>query len=228
MIAGIAVVSHPPLVVPELVTGKSGETAQVRTATLRAVTELAGFSHDWVAVAAGSPAASLIPPLTGSFRGFGVDRRVSLDGSESEPAPSLPLPALIAGWLREQAGANRVEVELVDAATDHAAVGERLRTRPVGLLIMADGSARHAPKCPGPVDDRAPGYDADIANLLATADHAALRELDKGLAEELWATGWPALRVLGSAAEGRDWDAELLYSAAPYGIGYQVAVWRPC
>jgi hypothetical protein len=84
-----------------------------------AVRRLAESAHDWVAVAADPTGPRTVPDgARGRFAGYGVDVPVSLDaehgaGREGEPFhPELPLPALVAGWLRAQAGARRVRVRL--------------------------------------------------------------------------------------------------------------------
>jgi hypothetical protein len=45
------------------------------------------------------------------------------------------------------------------------------------------------------------------------------------LSTEVMAAGRPAWQALAGAAPGEDWVAELLYSAAPYGVRYHVASW---
>ena len=54
---------------------------------------------------------------------------------------------------------------------------------------------------------------------------AALRELDPALGADLLAAGVPAWRAVGRALAGRRYEADLLYDAAPYGVGYFVAIW---
>jgi hypothetical protein len=89
---------------------------------------------------------------------------------------------------------------------------------------MGDGSARRCEQSPGYVDPRATAFDAAVAGAFARGDAAALRELDTGLGADLLAAGVPAWRAAGHAATG-PLDAELLYDAAPYGVGYFVATW---
>ena len=47
------------------------------------------------------------------------------------------------------------------------------------------------------------------------------------LSRELHVAGLPAWRVLAdaAAASGVEYDADLLYDQAPYGVGYFVATW---
>ena len=53
---------------------------------------------------------------------------------------------------------------------------------------------------------------------------SALAALDPGLAAELAVAGRAPWQVLAAAACG-DWAADLLYSDAPFGVAYHVAVW---
>lgn len=230
MIARAAVLPNPPLLVPELVGGALAETEPLRTACLQAARMLVEVSPDWLAVAPGT-ADRVEPHAVGTFRGFGVDVTVSLaDGATGVPDPDLPLPALVAGWLREQAGARRVLVEFTQAALVPAALDRAVATsEPMGLLVLGDGSNRHGLRAPGYADERSGGFDASVADALATADPAALLDVDLELAAELNAHGVAAWRALALAvrASGRRWRSELLYSDAPFGVGYHVAVWDP-
>lgn len=241
MIVRVAVVPHPPLLVPELVTGAAGRTEPVRAACVAAATALAQVSDEWLAIAA-DPAgpATIGPEAAGTFLGYGVDVPVALSAKDSaEPDPGLPLPALVAGWLRDRAGADRVTVRLFapdQPAEDYRRCGAELADDSpvrVGLLVLGDGSNRHGDLAPARRDDRSGPFDTAVRNALASADHHALGELDPALAAELGVTGWPAWQVLAGTAEtiaarrAGTWRAELRYSGTPFGVGYHVAVWDP-
>lgn len=227
-------VPHPPLLVPELVAGAVAETEAVRRACVAAGKRLAALGRDWLAIAADSRFCGLTSAdAVGTFRGYGVDKIVSLaEGNDVDDVePGLPLPVLVAGWLREQAGAERVVVQTinpVDSVNDSRRVGERLarQDRPVGLLVLGDGSSRH-PGPSGHPDERSVDYDRRVRDALASADLDALLGLDVELATELDVSGRAAWQALAGAAAGRSWRAELLYSDAPFGVGYHVACWEP-
>ncbi|NKQ52949.1 hypothetical protein HFP15_08655 [Amycolatopsis sp. K13G38] len=224
MITHAVVVPHAPLLVPEISPGPAPELAALREACSSAVRRL---GDRWVAVGAHSDNLIVGPAVAGSFRGYGVDLRVGLsEGDHDEQV--LPLPALIGGWLREVAGAAEVQARLVADDTgpaDCARIGAELADREgVGLLVLGDGSNRHGPKSPGSEDERAPGFDEAIAKALARADSEALLAVDPALAGELGAGGRVPWQVL--AGTGGGWQGELLYSAAPFGVGYHVAVWE--
>lgn len=206
---------------PELSPGAAGS---LRAACLTAVSRL---GDRWLAVGAHDEDVSIQPESAGSFRGYGVDVPVRLS-TESVPPRDLPLPALVAGWLRDQAGASSVRVRLIARTAkpaECAELGQRLAESPeTGLLVLADGSNRHGPRAPGGEDDRAPGFDENISKALERADAAALLALNPRLAEDLGAGGRAPWQVLTGLGPG--WRAELLYSAAPFGVGYHVAVWE--
>jgi aromatic ring-opening dioxygenase LigB subunit len=234
VIVGVAVVPHPPLLVPELVAGAVAETEGVRRACVAAGKRLAAASRQWLAIAADPVFHGLTSSdAVGTFHGYGVDKIVSLaeGGGAGAADPALPLPALVAGWLREQAGAADVVVETIDpvgSVNDSRRVGERLarQDRPVGLLVLADGSSRH-PGPSGQSDERAAVYDEGVRAALAAADRDALLGLDVELARELDVSGRAAWQALAGATAGRRWHGELLYSDAPFGVGYHVACWEP-
>ncbi|RSN30832.1 hypothetical protein DL990_23030 [Amycolatopsis sp. WAC 01416] len=227
MIRRVAVLPQPPLLIPELAAGAADECAELREACLEAARRLTSASPDWVVIGAASGASEVPEHASGSFRGFGVDVGVSLSrvtASETE----LPLPALVAGWLREQGGASSVRVHLVDPAAPSGQceqLGRELREH-AAVLVLGDGSSRHGPRSPGGEDERAEGFDAGIRDALAKADAESLAGLDPDFAAELGAGGRAPWQVLAGLAADDDWTAEVLYSAAPFGVAYHVAVWE--
>jgi hypothetical protein len=223
----VVVLPQPPLLVPELATGAAAETAELRTACRSAAARLAAVTSDWVVVGADAGGRRTVDPDTrGTFVGFGVDLVVGLDPTSTAPVdPDLPLPLLIAAWAAH--GNARIRGELVSPDLppgDCAALGATLAGG-TGLLVVGDGAATHTAKAPGHLDERAGPFDDAVARALAEADPAGLAALDPELAEELWVAGRAPWQVLAGAAAGANWTGELLYSAAPFGVGYHVAVW---
>ena len=88
MISHVAVVPHPPLLVPQL---SPGMTDPVRQACLDAVSRL---GDRWIAVGAHDEDLTLEPSFAGTFAGFGTDVPVSLSSGPCSPR-ALPLPALV-------------------------------------------------------------------------------------------------------------------------------------
>ncbi|MDR7303132.1 hypothetical protein [Haloactinomyces albus] len=241
MITRIAVVPYPPLLVPELTVRASAETERLRQACLRAVSSLTDSARTWVAVGVNRGDPRLLEPhCAGTFAGYGVDVTVALDASATDtsaPDPLLPLPALVAGWLREQSGAEQVTAHLLAADTppeDSRAFGARLRTPgdrggvgetgDFGLLILAEGAVYTVGAQPAEGVEQ---LDEQVRRALADVDPAALLGLDTERCHHAGMEGRAALQALAGAVEPEPgaWSGDLLYSAAPYGVSYHVAVW---
>lgn len=232
VIARAVVLPHPPLLVPELVPGSVESTEAVRSACLAAVGELAAVTDRWFAIGPGPRSHVVEAQVRGSYAGYGVDVAVALSKDARGERADLPLPALTAGWLRERAGAASVRVRLVPRETGEmadavAGLAELDRAEDsVGLLVLGDGSNRHGARSPGSQDDRAPAFDDAVAAALGAADTDALRTLDPELGAELGVSGLAPWRVLAAFAGTDGWSARMLYSAAPFGVRYHVAVWE--
>jgi aromatic ring-opening dioxygenase LigB subunit len=144
---------------------------------------------------------------------------------------ALPLALGIGAELLDEAGyAGPRALESVDAAAtaqECARAGARVAglAPRVALLVVGDGSARRTPAAPGYFDERAEAFDASAETAVRAGDMAALAALDAGLAAELMATGRAAWQVLaGAAGLERRAPGEVLYSDAPFGVSYLVAV----
>ncbi|WP_018686230.1 hypothetical protein [Actinokineospora enzanensis] len=234
MIRRVAVLPHPPLIVPELTGAGDRDAAAVRAACLGIVR---GLGPRWFVLGADRVPGRYGPEVAGTFRGFGVDVRVGL-GPAADPTfadPALPLPALVAGWLRGEVGAQEATVRVIPADLSPAgcvAEGERMATElsgpdPVDLLVLGDGSHRHGERAVGRPDDRADAFDADIAAALAAVDVDRLSAIDPDLAAELGAVGrapWQVLAEVVRAVGGR-WQATESSMSTPFGVAYHFAVW---
>jgi hypothetical protein len=89
-----------------------------------------------------------------------------------------------------------------------------------GVLLVANGTARRTQASPGPYDDRARPFDDVLAKALLGPDPAALRDLDQGLARELWAST-SVLPRLAELLAGRE-RVTVDYDGAPHGVQYWV------
>jgi aromatic ring-opening dioxygenase LigB subunit len=231
VIVRAAVVPHPPLLVPELVSGTDADVTAVRAASQAVATPLTSAAPRWLAVGSG-PAGVLGPDAAGTFAGFGVDvvARMS-DAATSAPDPAMPLSALVTAWLRAQVGAQDVTMHLVPAdlsPDDCYALGEQLAAtaEAVGLLIAADGSHRHGDRAPGRPDHRAGPFDDAVHDALANADAKALMALDPVLAHELGAEGRAPWQVLAGVLGQGEWTSDARMSI-PFGVAYHFAVLDP-
>jgi hypothetical protein len=228
----VVVLPEPPLLVTELATGATAETAALRAACREAARRLGAAARSWIAVGADVGGRRTVPSdARGSFVGFGADVVVGLAPDAAGPVdPELPLALLVAGWARAGLDVTvRGELVAPDCAPDDcAALGAALAEERAGLLVVGDGSAKHTEKAPGYLDERAGPFDDAVAAALRDADPAALAALDPDLAAQLWASGRAPWQVLAGAARGRSWRGELLHSSMPFGVAYHVAVWEPC
>jgi len=238
MLVAAAVCPCPPLLVPEVAAGAAPELGAARAACAQALGMLAAARPGRLVVV--GPAADhgqgRHPEGTrGSFRGFGVDVGVRLGADRmgsAVPEHELPPSLAVAAWLLEQAGWPDVPAEGLGVAESMplercVRIGADLagRDERVALLVMGDASACRSLKAPGYLDERAAGFDAEVARALGAADVAALKEQDAGLAQELKACGRAPWQVLAGAAENTRLTGTLLYDDAPYGVGYLVAAW---
>ena len=228
MLSTIAIIPSAPVLVPELAGAAADEVAELRAAMVAAV---AALPPRWVVVGVGAGDAVVGPESVGTFAGFGADLVVRLSPEATGPPVELPLCALIAGWMRDQAQPDaRAEVRVFAAHHNLDAVlalGRQLRneteqsTEPTGVLVIADGANTLTPAAPG-------GYhpaDVDVQRVLDDAlgcgDVAALTRLPEQV------VGRVAFGVLAGLAEPAPRSAKELYRAAPYGVGYFAGVWQP-
>ncbi|MGC5563760.1 class III extradiol dioxygenase subunit B-like domain-containing protein [Streptomyces sp. FR-108] len=244
MLVAAAVCPCPPLLVPEVAAGAAPELDAARAACVDALGVLAAARPDRLVVVGPAEESGRGPHpegSQGSFRGFGVDLDVRLGGNgrrngteRSSDADGRVLPAslAVAAWLLGRTGWSAAPVEGLGvgeplAAERCADVGRQIAAGPerLALLVMGDSSACRTLKAPGYLDERAAGFDAEVARALGRADAAALQGLDAGLAYELKASGRAPWQVLAGAAQGADLDGTLLYEDAPYGVGYMIATW---
>ena len=247
MLVAAAVCPCPPLLVPEVAAGAAAELDDLRRACADALAVVAASRPD--RLLAVGPAHRLVDHpgdeadvthypqgAAGSFRGFGVDRRVRLGTAGAAPAegdgPPLPFPLAVGAWLLEH-------VRWTAAPVTGLAVGASLSPRRclalgreavagaerVALLVLGDGSACRSVKAPGYLDERAAPFDAAVSAALAAADTTALAGLDPDLARQVQAAGRAPWQVLAGAAEGARLGGTLHYDAAPYGVAYLVASW---
>jgi hypothetical protein len=249
-----ALVPSPPILVPELCGGvaraegpDSAEApAVLRAAMLTAVGALATTAQRWSVLGVGAFDQVIGSDEVGTFRGFGADVRVAHSADalsrstiRSAAADSQPLPALIAGWLRGRVAPEAVASTTLIAADTPAErcaeVGAQLRStldnaaEPIGVLVVADGAATLTLEAPGYLDPRAADVQQELDRALAGGDIAGLLALDPAMCAELAMSGRAAYQVLAGlfAADPITPSVETLYSDAPFGVGYQVSVWRP-
>ncbi|KZF05513.1 hypothetical protein A2J03_05635 [Rhodococcus sp. EPR-157] len=231
----MALVPSPPLLVPELTGNGAPEASEVRDASLDAVRFLAAAVDLWVAVGVDDSRRRVASTSSGTFAGYGVDVAAALSPRASAADPELPLPALIAGWLRGQAAPDSsVDVRLVEQNADSdecRRFGRELREeidsdgREWGLLVIGDGATTLTEKAPGSFDGRAAHVQAQIDDALASADLETLATLDRRLCHDVGARSVAAWQTLTGVVGTDRLGPRTLYRGAPFGVGYFVGTW---
>ena len=155
MLVAAAVCPHPPLLVPGVASGASGETDDLRAAAAAAVQELVRAEPDLLVVVGAAPQVGPCDPQArGSLAPYGVDllRGHRDRGGDSATVAHHRVVALE----RHAPDVPRLlfgvhpETEPDRCATLGATLADRA-TR-VAMLVMGDGSARRSLKGPGYLD----------------------------------------------------------------------------
>jgi hypothetical protein len=222
----VAFCPSAPLLLPAVEVSPALETTELRRACLAAVSAMLATGPDTVVVVAGgAPAGARYGEGdVARLHGLGLELDVPFAGTPAA-RPGVAGPAFAVGaWLLDEAAyrGGRIGVGPGDLARVLAEATGR-----VGVLALADGSARRGVKAPGYLDERAAPFDAAVATALAAGDAAALAGLDPAQGEQLLAAGVPVWRAVGGALAGRAVSGRLHADVAPLGVGYLVADWTP-
>jgi hypothetical protein len=140
-----------------------------------------------------------------------------------DPVPELRRACLEAvGWLGTEvtvladAQGARVAEHLLAAAGPRA--GDH-----ASYLVVGNGSARRTEKAPGHLDERAAAFDADVGRCLRDGLWESVREIDRDLARELWASVDAIVEM--ASVTPRLTLAHADYDDDPYGVQYWVLRW---
>jgi hypothetical protein len=215
---------HPPLLLPGVTGSPVPEVEELRAACRAVVGDLVAAGPDVLVAIGGSPGTRRWSPDAASPR-----FRFAPGLEPPATGEVLPLSLAIARDLTAEV-AIPVELHGIDEALpveECRGYGRWLAGRPerIGLLVMADGSARRGPAAPGHEDTRALQVDHVLGDALHTGDPAPFLKLEPDLARELLIGGRPAWQVLAGAGEGRAVTAKCRYSEDPFGVWYPVFVW---
>jgi hypothetical protein len=216
VLVAAAFVPGAPVLIPQVASGAAGELDEARAAALDAIRNALQDDPETVLLVAGGPPRRW-PADPPSFARLGLpDPR----------ADSRPVALHVGRWLLDAAGwEGPVLVETTDGTTAPDLHGQSR----VAVLAPADGSARRSPAAPGHFHGDAEAYDDTVVRAVAAADVGALLALDPADDARLLVGGRPAWQATARAAQqeaGASWRGELLWSGAPYGVGYLVATWR--
>jgi hypothetical protein len=224
--AGLAVAfcPSPPLLLPAVEGSPDEATTALRRACAEAVAAMLAVRPEVVVVVGDGAAngARFGAGDVGDLATFGVPVQIAFEGRVRPGGRRIPPAHTLGAWLLDEAGYCGTRVGLGPAG-----LADLLSSLPgpVGVLAMADGSARRSVKAPGYLDPAAEPFDAAVAAALAAGDAAALAALDPVEGERLLAAGVPTWRAVGAALTGRSVSARLHHDAAPFGVGYLVGDW---
>jgi len=220
VLISVAFVPATPLLVPLIAQGAAHELAQLRQASLDAVTQLVQSGADQVVVVG---TASVTGPATGEpdWSGFGVGP--ALTGQVLSPSQS------IGHWLLDQVGTQAdlyIGVCPQASSAECAALGQSLvGEQSLAVLVVGDGSACRSDKAPGSLDPRAQEFDAEVVEALRLGDSSRLARLDSEVATELQVDGRAPWQVVAAMVDA-PMASQVVASDDPYGVLYVVAQWR--
>jgi hypothetical protein len=203
VIAAAALCPAAPLMAAEL-TGDDPSAAAVRAAAAEAAARLVASGVEVVAIVAAGG-------VTREWPATGRADLAPYGGPRLVDAPAVPLGVGLGGRLLDEAGfrGNRRVWTVADGIPELSADA---------LLVLADGSAHRNLKTSTDLALRAERFDASVEKSIVDGELSTMDTLDP---TDLMVTGFPALRVLAASLPRA--DADLLYCAAPFGVGYFVA-----
>jgi hypothetical protein len=230
MIAAAALCPAAPLLVREL-TGGTLVLPELREACREVTGRLLRARPDVIAVVGAGPQTRAWDGASrldvASFGGSAAASRGAAGAVAG--TPGLPAALGLGARLLDEAGyaGPRLLQAVAEDETPAACAGLGQRLSPaagrVGLLVMADGSARRGRRAPGHLDERSAGFDAGVQRAVRDGDLPALAAVDPVLARELMAAGRAAWQVMAGALDGHVLDVEVLYADDPFGVAYLVA-----
>ena len=170
--------------------------------------------------------------LPGDACGDGAASDDAAAGTAPGPSVATLVGAHLLRAARHATPTTALEVSAGGSAPVSADIPPALNTGGldrVTVLVIADGAACHGDDAPGRRDDRSDAFDAALARALAAGDPAALGDAccNPELPADAVMASVNPLALLADLTRSAPPDAaDLLYSGAPFGVGYFVASWR--
>lgn len=250
VIVGAAVCPGAPFLIEGVAPAVTARMTEVAAACARSVAQLPSADAVLLVTADARPGRSgrrviapgaVISPasiIRSDLAGTRVPPARPVADGESGPGPAPELiddPAVgtIVGahlLALDRPGTPVVVVEIHDDPTGAASAAATAIAGfdRIALLVIADGSACHGDDAPGRRDDRSAPFDATLAAALANGDPAALTRAcaDRALVADLLANVDPLEVLARLTADRCPVTAEVLFAAAPLGVGYLVASWH--
>ena len=224
VIHAVAICPGPPVLLPDVAPALRAELDDLVAAGRAALRALDGADRV-VVLAEGVPHPVRLDP-TAPLPPSGV-----LRSAPAQPGtPALPVAAVVgawwlAGWYEAAPPSlSQVTVQSPDGAGSSSCWDGPDR---VGVLAIADGGTRHGEQAPGGPHPHADTHLTALTDALAAGDPTALASaLDTSTADHdppVAGSVWRALARLPAPDR-----SVVLFSAAPWGVGYVVASWSWC
>lgn len=234
MLVSAAVCPHPPLLVQGVGPRHGRRLEVLRDACWSALRELGNASPELLVVVGVGERTEPEIVGVGDFAAYGVPRQVVLPGHAPDAAAGsgMPLSLSVGAWILERDGWRGQVAGASVARTATRDECERLgadvaeRAERVALLVMADGAPGHADDETPLARSRAGAHDLAFVAAIGSGDPRRILALDDEAAAAAGTDGVKALNVLAGAAADTVFDADVIYDAAPFGVGYTVAVWE--
>jgi len=216
----VAWLPSTPMLVPEITGDAGAAIGSLRAAVDAAVARAVRDDPAVITVIAPTDAPHLSDTGAWSWHGFGVGYRPQTE--------TLPWQLGLGAWLLDRAGWHGQRCH-VGVTAGREPSGRERRSPAVpdrgNLLVLGDGCAGLDEGTTPAVRDHARAWDDHLAAALTQGDPAQLTSLDAGTGTRLMASAATSYPVAGALLAGSAWQADLLYRAAPFDIGYLVAVW---
>lgn len=229
-----------PLLVQGATGGPDEHVSQVRSSCLAALAEVVCLEREVLVVGVGDDqmheSAVRIYPADApdTLGGLGIP---AVRKKRSSTGATMPQSLAVARRLLEEFKSDvpvkYLAVPMWGSTTALTRVSAEFKDRV--LVVVGDGSARRGPKPPKSTHPDADAADIRLARALRMADMEALQLFPVELATSIAMTGltpWRVLASWGLAQIGHpdtapmELKGDLPYSAAPFGVGYHVAIWR--
>ncbi|MET8424134.1 hypothetical protein [Nocardia sp. NPDC004860] len=170
----------------------------------------------------------------GSLRRYGIDWDWDIAWCRGEQgALPLPLSLSVGLWLATAHGPHGMFIKRLayqsvsfDASPrECVALGKDLAAQDANVAMLVVGDAAPSEQLPTDPVNRGVVYNNALARAFACVDTATLSQLDPVESRTLKATGRASWQVLAGAAEGQEFEGQLISDSASHTAGLVVASW---
>lgn len=220
---------------PMLARGLSGQTTpapDLRTAALAVIDAVLLTEPDaMVVIASGDDDGTFDETAPLRLHRLGGLRQDPRDASTTERALPIPL-AIAASLLREAGWKGPTSYRSLDASASTAtaeALGQHLAAeyQRVGVLLLANGSARCTAGAPGSFDSDAAAFNADLLAFLGSRDPDARSRLTAQRCVEQMSDAYLAMRTIDAVLPIDSTSVSIAYADEFRGVFFVCATFLP-